>query len=107
MFSPAGICRRRASKVESMSPDQTAAPYRWLPAHADQHSETTSVSPWPAKSGVITIRAPGGGGDGSSAPGKSSLTDCRTVPRTRRLSALQGSIRTVAWQPRHSTAAPS
>ena len=45
MLSPAGICRRRSSKVESMSPDQTAAPYRWLPAQADRQSETTSSSP--------------------------------------------------------------
>ena len=45
MFSPAGICRRRSSKVESMSPDQTSAPYRWLPAQADRHSSTISCSP--------------------------------------------------------------
>jgi hypothetical protein len=45
---PAEICRRRSSKVESMSPDQTAAPYRWLPAQAARQSNTASSSPSPA-----------------------------------------------------------
>ena len=36
MFSPAASWLRRLSKVEWMSPDQTSAPYLWLPAQAQR-----------------------------------------------------------------------
>ena len=35
-LSPDRICARRLVKVAGMSPDHRAAPYRWLPAHAER-----------------------------------------------------------------------
>jgi hypothetical protein len=37
----AALLARRPSDPMAPAPDQTAAPYRWLPAQADRHSRTT------------------------------------------------------------------
>ena len=42
---PARTWAARDSKVAGMSPDHSAAPQRWLPAHAERIKLTTSVSP--------------------------------------------------------------
>ena len=52
MFSPAGICAASASNVGAMSPDQTAAPYRWLPA--DFRDRATYADPHQYPSGSRT-----------------------------------------------------
>lgn len=45
MCCPATIWRRMVSKSETMSPDQTSVPMRWLPAQAQRSSVMISSSP--------------------------------------------------------------